>query len=78
VFSPDAEFPIINGEQGIVTLKLTFKEENREGTNFLISFESGIAANVIPQTAKATIKDNSSIDFETEYQQFLAENELTG
>lgn len=78
VFSPDAEFPIINGEQGIVTLKLTFKEENRKGTNFLISFESGIAANVIPQTAKATIKDNSSIDFETEYQQFLAENELTG
>ena len=28
VFSPDAEFPIINGEQGIYTLTMTFKDDD--------------------------------------------------
>ena len=40
-FSPDAEFPIINGEKGNVTIRLTFRGGN--GADYkLESFKSGL------------------------------------
>lgn len=78
VFSPDAEFPIINGEQGIYTLKLEFKPEVGEGSVKLVKFEAGIAANVTPQKAFATIEADNLEEIKSEFDKFIADNKLEG
>ena len=45
-----------HGEQGIVTLKLDFKDDPSQGDVKLWTFQSGIATNVIPQTAHAQLE----------------------
>lgn len=78
VFSPDAEFPIINGEKGIVSFELTFKGVANTGKDKLVSFKSGLAANMVPQTAQATINSANFAAIKPAYEKFLAENQLTG
>lgn len=53
-FTPDAEYPIINGEKGIVTCKYN-RKLNQEGDLILKSISGGIAANVVPDYAVAEI-----------------------
>lgn len=53
-FTPDAEYPIINGEKGIVTCKYT-RKLNQSGDMILKSVKGGIAANVVPDFAEAEI-----------------------
>ena len=53
-FSPDAEFPIINGEKGNVTVNVIAPGTNA-GTVQLISFASGLRENMVPESAKAVI-----------------------
>lgn len=77
-FSPDAEFPIINGEQGIVSLKLDFKEDATQGSVRLLSFKAGIATNVTPQTATAVISAGNLEAIKRDYLNFLAANDLAG
>lgn len=53
-FTPDAEYPIINGEKGIVTC--TYKRRlTPQGDIQLVSIKGGIAANVVPDFAEAVI-----------------------
>lgn len=54
-FTPDAEYPIINGEKGIVTCKYT-KKLNQSGDLILKSIKGGIAANVVPDFAEIEIE----------------------
>lgn len=77
-FSPDAEFPIINGEQGIVTLKLDFKDDFDQGSVKLFAFNSGTAANVIPHTAHALIESDNLDEIKSKYEAFLKNNNLEG
>lgn len=58
-FSPDAEFPIINGEKGNVTLYVNFGQDN-PGDYCLLSFEAGLRENMVPGNAEATIVTPSS------------------
>ncbi|MDR0297443.1 MAG: dipeptidase PepV [Streptococcaceae bacterium] len=53
-FSPDAEFPIINGEKGNVTEFLHYDGSNG-GTVTLESFTSGLRFNMVPEVATAVI-----------------------
>ena len=53
-FSPDAEFPIINGEKGNITEYLHFAGENR-GTVRLHSFTGGLRENMVPESATAVL-----------------------
>lgn len=53
-FSPDAEFPVINGEKGNVTYEIKFKGSN-EGAYALKSFESGLRPNMVPGKAVAVV-----------------------
>ncbi|MGC6769794.1 dipeptidase PepV [Enterococcus sp. LJL128] len=53
-FSPDAEFPIINGEKGNATLYAHFNGSNT-GKTKLVSFHSGLRINMVPGTAEAAI-----------------------
>lgn len=78
VFSPDAEFPIINGEQGIYTLKLAIKGEPGNGRVKLLNFKAGIAANVTPQTATATISADYLDRIQKDFNNFLDEKGLSG
>ncbi|MFU1836513.1 dipeptidase PepV, partial [Enterococcus faecium] len=52
-FSPDANFPIINGEKGNVTLGIHF-QGNNEGDFTLQSFTAGLRENMVPGTATAS------------------------
>src|SRR3712207_3627380 len=54
-FTPDAEYPIINGEKGIVTCRYK-KDLNQQGDIILKSIKGGIAPNVVPEYAEAYIK----------------------
>lgn len=54
-FSPDAEFPIINGEKGNVTLYAKF-DTSSTGKYDLESFTAGLRENMVPGTATAVLK----------------------
>lgn len=78
-FSPDAEFPIINGEKGIASFKITFNDDPTEKST-IKSFVNGIRANMIPQSSKVTL-NSTVIDVTTvttNFKQFIADNNLTG
>lgn len=53
-FTPDAEYPIINGEKGIVTGKYT-RKLNQSGDYILKYIKGGLAANVVPDYAEAEV-----------------------
>ncbi|MGT2715420.1 dipeptidase PepV [Streptococcus respiraculi] len=53
-FSPDAEFPIINGEKGNITEYLHFAGKN-SGTARLHSFTGGLRENMVPESATALV-----------------------
>ncbi|HEL2193573.1 TPA: dipeptidase PepV [Streptococcus suis] len=71
-FSPDAEFPIINGEKGNITAYLHFAGEN-SGAAKLHSFTGGLRENMVPESATAIISgdladlDNKLADFTAAY-----------
>ncbi|MTB64082.1 dipeptidase PepV [Streptococcus sp. zg-86] len=53
-FSPDAEFPIINGEKGNITEYLHFAGEN-SGAARLHTFTGGLRENMVPESATALV-----------------------
>ncbi|GGE32571.1 dipeptidase PepV [Streptococcus himalayensis] len=53
-FSPDAEFPIINGEKGNMTEYLHFAGEN-SGAARLHTFTGGLRENMVPESATAHV-----------------------
>ncbi|MBP2622447.1 dipeptidase PepV [Streptococcus oricebi] len=60
-FSPDAEFPIINGEKGNVTEYLHFAGENK-GAVRLHRFSGGLRENMVPESATALISGQLPAD----------------
>lgn len=78
VFSPDAEYPIINGEQGIFTLEFSFKNDDTKGDYVLDKFKAGIATNVTPQVTRATISGPDLEAVKLAYESFLANKDLNG
>lgn len=64
-FSPDAYFPIINGEKGNVSAHITFASTAQDEENVkLINFEAGSAPNMVADSAVAVIEgvDPATID----------------
>ena len=54
-FSPDATFPIINGEKGILSLHYDIPGGAAEGDYQLLSFDAGLRENMVPQDAHAEV-----------------------
>ena len=54
-FTPDAEYPLINGEKGII-IETYEHPLGGDGPARLILFEGGIAANVTPDHARAVVE----------------------
>lgn len=80
-FSPDADFPIINGEKGNISAKFSKKtSESQEGDVELISFHSGLRPNMVPESAKAelTMTHHLIKDAKAEFETFLTEKDLEG
>lgn len=60
-FSPDAEFPIINGEKGNITEYLHFGNSNG-GAFTLHSFQGGLRENMVPESATAIFSADASLE----------------
>jgi D-alanyl-D-alanine dipeptidase len=77
-FSPDAEFPIINGEKGNITEYLNFAGSN--GDSFILhSFYGGVRENMVPETAQAVV--TLAIDkneFKEEFDNYIKKHQLYG
>ncbi len=79
-FSPDAEFPIINGEKGMTNITLQFGQDNG-GEVELLHFASGQRPNMVPESATATIKVENEAAIEeitTAFVTFTKTNPITG
>ena len=76
-FSPDAEFPLINGEKGMASFETTFAGTNGNGMQ-LISFESGLRENMVPRDAVATIKTNDAETISERFEDFVVANPIEG
>lgn len=76
-FSPDAEFPVINGEKGQVSLKIGAPATNG-GQYVLESFHSGLRFNMVPREAVAlvTVPDRNSVT--AAFAQFVDDNPISG
>lgn len=68
--SPDADFPVINAEKGILNLKLSIK-----APDCVISANGGTASNVVPNKASITLRTGHEL---TIPQEFAVEKTDTG
>ena len=75
-FSPDATFPIINGEKGNITEYLHFAGENT-GAARLHSFTGGLRENMVPESATAVVSGDLA-DLQAKLDAFVAEHKLRG
>ena len=69
-FAPDASFPIIYGEKGILSFDITGKVED----DVLITFKSGDRYNVVPDYAECVL----NVDLKDEFTKYLVYNGLKG
>lgn len=77
-FSPDAEFPIINGEKGNITEYLNFGGSN-SGKFTLHHFSGGVRENMVPESAKAIIHIKTlPSKFKKAFENFVKINTLEG
>lgn len=67
-FSPDANFPVIYGEKGIMSIDLISNKTND------IEFKSGVRYNVVPDEATAKV----NLNLEAEFSKFLKANNFEG
>ncbi|MHA5099448.1 dipeptidase PepV [Oenococcus oeni] len=70
-FSPDADFPIINGEKGLAQYELHFAGRN-SGRLKLLNFQSGYRTNMVPGKAVAIIQGNDLDTFIGEFKNYLS------
>ncbi|PMD68295.1 dipeptidase PepV [Companilactobacillus nuruki] len=72
-FSPDAEFPAINGEKGIVSFRVSFPTPI---IGLVKNFVAGIRPNMVPQNAEAELDLNIADveELKTKLSDFLKDN----
>lgn len=76
-FSPDAEFPLINGEKGQVSILLDMDAEN-SGQDQLKSFDSGLRFNMVPREAEAVLAVKDPKRVEQQFNAFVETNPVDG
>lgn len=80
-FSPDANFPIINGEKGNVSVYLSQAANSDLSGRRLISFQSGLRENMVPQDAEAhlsVLEGDEWGQMSEKYEYYLREEGLDG
>ena len=76
-FSPDAYFPIINGEKGNTSVQMTFQGSNGDQAK-LVSFQAGLRANMVPQDAEAIVEIDHPEEIAKKYNEFLENTPVSG
>lgn len=79
-FSPDAMFPIINGEKGNVSaiIKQAPEEATGEARLSLEAFESGLRPNMVAELAKATVSGDDLSELSNAFKVFIEASDLRG
>ncbi|MDR2599477.1 MAG: Sapep family Mn(2+)-dependent dipeptidase [Oscillospiraceae bacterium] len=77
VFSPDAEFPVINTEKGNFVPTFNAKWEKDTTLPRIISITGGKTPNIIPNRAEAIIEGISKVDVETFCEKFTKKTGVT-
>lgn len=82
-FSPDADFPIINAEKGLLDIKLggipEGKEDETEAEWTLLEFEAGQRTNMVPDFASVKIAgDGDVFELKEKVQDYLLTNQIPG
>ncbi|MCM3442717.1 dipeptidase PepV [Metabacillus halosaccharovorans] len=81
-FAPDADFPIIHAEKGIIDLTIKqqqVEKEQRTSELTLGSFQSGRRYNMVPDYAEAVLKGEGNLaKVEILFAEFLRDNEVKG
>lgn len=80
-FSPDAYFPIINGEKGNVSLCLKFPVQDQQSNRTLLALQAGQRENMVPQDARAEIQLENKADassIQDSFKQYLDNENLEG
>lgn len=77
-FSPDANFPIINGEKGNATVFIETGGAVDGATHELVSFDSGLRSNMVPQDAIAIVKSQKPEELADGLAGFLDGLSVTG
>lgn len=77
-FSPDADFPIINGEKGNVTIYVNTKGNIEGGKNELVSFDAGLRENMVPRDATAVFLSEEAEDIEKAFYDYVEASPITG
>ncbi|ALC82061.1 MULTISPECIES: dipeptidase PepV [Bacillus] len=80
-FAPDADFPIINSEKGLIDFYL--KKDNdgdtyKNGSTVLHSFSSGLRLNMVPGIAEARLQTKNKEQIKREFNGFLENGKLSG
>ncbi len=77
-FSPDAEFPIINGEKGIASFLVSQKRVSPKQADVTMTrFTAGIRPNMVPVTATVTLTGKLPEDLNDQLQTFAMTNDVT-
>lgn len=76
-FSPDAEFPLINGEKGNAAYETTFGHTNGQAYT-LKHFDSGLRTNMVPGNATALVETDNNEQFVDAFTDFLDKTPLSG
>ena len=76
-FSPDAEFPLINGEKGNATYEIKFGSKNGEEFR-LKNFDSGLRTNMVPGKAEALVETDDNQKFVDAFTDYLDKNPVAG
>ena len=69
-FSPDADYPLIYGEKGILSFNIESNNINKE----IIEFNAGDRYNIVPEVAYVVLKN----DYKEQYLEFLKQNNYKG
>lgn len=76
-FSPDAEFPLINGEKGNASFVSEFGVKN--GSELILKeFDSGLRENMVPRDAEAVIETTHAEEIGEKFNQFLDDQPVAG
>ncbi|MDO4280941.1 MAG: dipeptidase PepV [Peptococcaceae bacterium] len=70
-FSPDADFPIINGEKGMFDIDFRWSGRATGSDGTVVDFHGGTRSNIVPDHASCTIRTPHGESLAREWQSFL-------
>lgn len=73
-FTPDADFPVIHGEKGIIDFDLVQNLNNNSCNNITVeSIKGGNAANMVPDYCEVVLKSDEITEIEEKFNKFVEE-----